>query len=368
MLSGAGVVAATFGLWTTISWSAARSVGVPPSADSSWSRWDSRLYLEIARSGYTLTHCGNIPHRRPTDYCGPSGWFPGYPYLVRALAHGGLDYELAGRLLAVGALIGTLCVLWFGFLRHRPLGQGLSGMALAAVFPGAVYYGALFPVSLVTLATMGTLLLMQQQRWLWAGACGMVAAAAYPSGVLLAAAAVVPLLTPSLGSWRRRTLTALAIGGPIVGAYGLVLFEYQRTVGHWDAWFKVQKGFGHQLVVPAITFAKVLKAFATGSLPRWTGAQSLLVVALLILAGLVVYRSWAQLALSERAAVVVSVCWWVTPLSISGGLALYRADALVLPIVIIVVRARPRAVYTVTAAAAVIAYFVARLFFTSLIV
>ncbi len=64
----------------------------------------------------------------------------------------------------------------------------------------------------------------------------------------------------------------------------------------------------------------------------------------------------------------MAAAWWFVPLTLGSGLSLYRAEALVLPVVLLVTRARRPALTAVTAACAVTAFFMARLFFESVLV
>jgi len=365
---GVVVTAATFSLWTAVTWTAAWAAGYSPLRSSTWARFDSWWYVFIAEHGYTFSRCQDIPHRKPNDYCGAAGWFPGYAYSVRVFDALGVGAETAGRLISLLCFFATLTVLWFAFLRYLSPRRGLAGMALVAVFPGAVYYGAVFPISVVTLTALGTLALMQRHRWLLAGLCGGVGAMCYPSGAIVAIGAVALLLPDQLTPWRTRLRRAIAVGGPVCASYGLVLLNYQRAVGHWDAWFKVQAAYGYRATLPMITYGRHAKALVTGSVPRWPSAQTMLVLIVVLVAAIVVWREWKRLQLAERAATLMAAAWWFVPLTLGGGLSLYRAESLVLPVVLLVVRTQRRTLIAVTAACAVTAFWMAKLFFESVLV
>lgn len=365
---GLAVIAGTFSLWTAVTWAAAWASGYSPQTTSTWARFDSWWYVFVAQHGYTLSRCHDIPYRTPTDYCGAAGWFPGYAYAIRGLDALGIGAETGGRLLSLACFAATLAVLWFAFLRYLSPKRALTGMVLAAVFPGAVYYGAVFPISIVTLTAFGTLALMRRQRWLLAGLCGAIGAMCYPSGAVVAIGALALLLPDPVTPMRVRVRRAGAVGGPVIAAYGLVLLNYQRAVGHWDAWFKVQAAYGYRPTLPMVTYGHHAKALITGSVPRWPSAQTMLVLAIILVATIVAWREWPRLQLAERAAASMAAAWWFVPLTLGSGLSLYRAEALVLPVVLLVTRARRPALTAVTAACAVTAFFMARLFFESVLV
>lgn len=358
----AAVVVAALGLWAVVTWTAAAAVGFSGHKTSTWARWDTGHYVDIAEDGYTVGPCVDVANRRPTDLCGTTGWFPALPYLMRAAGVIGVAAKTAGRWIALAAFAGTLAVLWRGFLAQRPRPQGLAAMALAAVFPGAVYYGAIFPTSLATLSTVGCLALVERRRWAAAGLCGALAAAAYPSGLLVVVVAVVPLVSRDLGPWRERLRAAAWLVGPPMAAYGLVLLELQRTVGAWDAWFRVQVGYRHDPAWPWATVADQVRTLGADGAPGWIGLQTLLVAALVLAAGVAAARHWPDLGLGERAAVPLVAVLWLSPLALGGTLSLYRAEALVLPAVILVARLRVGWIVAAVVVAAPTAHMMARLF------
>lgn len=368
---GVAVVAAASGLWTAVMWAAAWMSKLSPFTTSTWGRWDTGNYLSIAEGGYTFESCVGVANRTPDDMCGNAGWFPGYPYAMRFVHLFGVAYDDAGRLLAVAAFVGALLLLWFAVLRHRPPGQALTGMALAAVFPGSIYYGAIFPISFVILSSLAALVLIGRERFWLAGLCGAVATVSYTSGIVIATAAIVPLCTPALGSWRRRVGGALALGGVPTLAYGLVLLNFHRAVGHWDAAFQVQAGYRFTTALPTTTLTDRIRELVTGEGLRWVAMQTAVVLVLVVLTVIVSIRCWPRWGLIERSTVVVSGFWWLLPLFIGGDLSRYRAESLLFPLLIVVSHAGRRTTHVaaaLSAVAALVAFQMARSFFDYLII
>src|SRR5262249_49788135 len=71
---------------------------------SSWGRWDTGHYMQIATHGYYATwQCtkGQLPPHLPPGrwLCGSVGWFPGYPAALRGLS------EITGIALPVAGLV-----------------------------------------------------------------------------------------------------------------------------------------------------------------------------------------------------------------------------------------------------------------------
>lgn len=274
--------------------------------------------------------------------CGSTGWFPGYPAMMRALSWLGMRTDVAGVVISWVAQVGLWAVLWLGFLRRRPRGVGLAAMAAAAAFPASVYLGAIFPVSLLVLATVSALVCADRERWLAAGCCAAVAAVVYPSGTVVGSLALLPLVTTSLGGWSRRITASAAVAGPAVFAYVLVLANFQQSVGAWNAWFQVQAAYDFGVTFPPSTIVRQIRHVGGDAIPAAVGLQTLLVTVSMAAVVWIAARSWRAMSLGERGTVIVAVPLWILPLTLGGDLSLYRAESLLLPIVIVLARLRGR--------------------------
>jgi len=316
--------------------------------------WDAGQYLGIAKDGYTLAHCD--PHRTPfeaTDWCGRAGWFPLYPAIMHDVhAVTGWDWEALGWGLSEVFAFGVLVLVWW-LLGATVTVANLACLALAAVFPGSVYDHAVFPVSLCTLASLGCLGLLARGRWVTAGLAGAVAAASYPLGVLLAPAVGLWLLVAGRGRPWARLLRGAAAGGLVVLGLVLVGVVMQRSVGHWDAYVKVQSSYGNGIHNPVATFwhnlltprlwhlspARVIPRFHLWNAPK---------VELVFLVVLVALALWATLrrrpvVRADIAFALFMVTTWIVPLVIGGRVSQYRQYALILPAVVLL-RDLPRVV------------------------
>jgi hypothetical protein len=173
-----------------------RQLGLSFRQPATWAKWDSGLYLDIANRGFILTPCDGVANRLPTDWCGNSGWFPGYPFAMRALAATAhIRTDWAGLIISRLALLAVLSILWLVFLKDRPRIEGFMALGLACVFPGGVYFLALFPMSLAVLGLLVLLAGVHFRRSSLAFVGAAVAAFTYPGavmgGVAVAAALVV---------------------------------------------------------------------------------------------------------------------------------------------------------------------------------
>ncbi len=192
-------------------------------------RWDAAWYLRIADTGYA----GSEPR---------AAFFPLYPVLIRALGTlgGGSNAALlvASYAIALAAFVAALALL------HRlvalELGRRLARptLVLLAVFPAAVFFGAPYSESLFLLLAVGAFYAARTERWAWAGAAVMAAAATRSAGLLL--------LGPLLMLWwdsrgRRPRDAAWLLLAPLgVAAYaawlGLAEGDALRFLDVQDAW------------------------------------------------------------------------------------------------------------------------------------
>ena len=86
-------------------------------SSTTWAKWDSGAYMQIADSGYVLYHCPAASGYPASAWCGDTGWFAGYPLLLAPLYALGTPQVLTGVVVAWLVDLATLILLWVGFLR-----------------------------------------------------------------------------------------------------------------------------------------------------------------------------------------------------------------------------------------------------------
>src|SRR3954464_10259860 len=151
-------------------------------------RWDSVWYLAIAHDGY------------PADDPRRAAFFPLYPLLVRAAN------TVVGSPIVAGALVSVACFAVALVLLRRLTEIELGAPAARAtvwaiaLFPGAVFFSAVYSDALYLALSVGSLSAARTGRWGRAGAAGALGAAARSAGVLL----VVPLAVMWLAGRDRR--------------------------------------------------------------------------------------------------------------------------------------------------------------------
>ncbi|MFH7595045.1 hypothetical protein WDV06_08035 [Streptomyces racemochromogenes] len=308
-------------------------------------RWDSEHYLSIARGGYEMFRCRDRYPDFPDVVCGNVAWFPGYPMAVRAVSATGLSYELSAAVVTEAALLGMFAVLWW-LLGARLTRATALTLAIGAVFPGGVYFHALFPVALATLALLVCAAGVGRGSWWTAAAGGFVAVACHPVG----AVAVVMLLSSALFAWRGDAWPvrwAKAGAAAVAAGCGLLWAKWLmwQVTGRWDAYETIQRSsYGQGDLRPP--FAEMVRAYRVpfrdwytpkGRLP-WLVEHSLaahrpqfwldaVFVVLVVATAVVLLVRERRLSVVEWAALVLTVAVFLVPFVAGAQMSWYRNHA-----------------------------------------
>jgi hypothetical protein len=345
---------------------------------ATFNHWDAGQYLKIAQHGYRAsTHCTISP---AVHLCGNVTWFPGYPGLIRLLAATHIGYLAAALAIAWICWYLTLLMVWVlstNRTRRGGTSRGIACLALAAVFPGQVYFAALFPISLVTFAVLLCIWLATRTSFatrrttaVRTSVAGVLAGLAYP----LAFAAAPALLACALVT-RRRRATMLAGAAAIVGGVALVLGYAQLSVGKWNAYFITEREeYGvrthnpidmmvaryHQLVHPSSSTLRTITQ--QGAL------ATLLVVVAIVITIPALVRARRAADLTDLALLGTACIAWLIPYVGGGQLSIYRSEAFLIVLVPLLRRLPVWVIGAAACAAAVIAYNMAPLFFSGTLI
>ncbi|MEU8435818.1 hypothetical protein AB0F18_23480 [Streptomyces sp. NPDC029216] len=349
-------------------------------------RWDSEHYLSIARGGYEMFRCRERYANFPDVVCGNVAWFPGYPMAVRAVSGTGLSYELAAVVVTEAALLGMFAVLWWLLGGVATWSTGLT-LAVGTVFPGGVYFHAVFPIALATLALLVCVAGLERGSWWTAAAGGFTAVACHPVG----AVAVVLLLSSGLFAWRgdgwplrwaKAGLAAAVAGGGVLWAKWLM---WQAT-GRWDAYETIQRASYGQGDVRQ-PFAEMVRAYGVpfrtwytpqGRLPwlvehalaahrpqLWLNAAFAVLV--LATAAVLLVRG-RRLSVAEWAALVLTVAVFLVPFVAGAQMSWYRNHAQMFVALVLVRRMSPWVQVPLLAACAVQYALLGAMFFAGVLV
>ncbi len=293
---------------------------------ATYARSDSSKYLKIARVGY-FDDAEDV--RR-----GDAGWFPGYPLAIRAGATlTGARPLSVGLALALGGQLGLLGVLAF-LMRGLAPDRGFAALLIAACFPGAAYYAAVFPISICACFSLLSVALFTRGRVLAAGLAGFVASFCYPTGGIASLALGLGVLLRSGQALGPRARDLLL--GPGVAALGLpaALAVFQADLGRATAYFEYQRQYGHAPSFPLATLVEQLAKLQGDSLPlRTLGLQALVAAGLLALAAVVWLRRRAELGEAGPLLLAQAALYWLVPLCLGSRLSHYRANALMVGLV-----------------------------------
>lgn len=330
------------------------AAGFAPFTTQTWRRSDSGAYLDIARDGYThLFRCDPSLYP-PHSWCGTAGWFPGYSWLVAVVHLTGLPSPVAAVALSWLFLFGTFVVLWAGFLARSSSVAAVGALVYAAFAPGQVYDYAVFPLSMLAFFTVAFLWLLHRDRPLAAGLAGAAAATAYPLGPWLAPVAALWLLSDRARPLRDRVRrTALAAGLTLAGVVAVFLTIWAQT-GRWNAYFLVQAKYGHRLREPlaAVHDAEYTlvhgRLFTIDNAPATQTLFVAFVLACVLVEALLHRRGLQRL---DVLLLLWAIVTWVVPHA-EANLSLYRSQAALLPLALLL-RRLPSGLVLVLATAAI---------------
>jgi hypothetical protein len=332
---------------------AARAEGYPPFDPGIFRRWDSGQYLSIATRGYELVECARIGYA-PQGWCGNAGWMPGYPALIAAAVHARLSPLAAGVAISAVFEIALLVLLWNGlFERKNPL--ALLACALA---PGAVYFHAVFPISLCAFFVALSLWLLLRDRFALAGLSGAAAAASYSTGFLIAPVAALWALSRP-GSMAQRLGRAVVAGGLSAAGLAAVFAWHAEKLGAWDAFLRVQAKYDHRMVSP------LSRVVAQAQRRDVVGVETVLVLALFV--ALAIFWIFRGRRGRDLLLLGCGAVFWLFPLFFAN-VELTRSEALFLPALVLLDDAPVAVAACACAALGALAWPIAQLFYRGVLV
>ncbi|MFI2471079.1 mannosyltransferase family protein [Streptomyces globisporus] len=277
--------------------------------------WDANHYLHIARDGYFPTGAGPWT----------SGWdnreafFPGYPFLLRAVHTVVPDWTAAGLL--ISSVAGAVAVLALARIARTYLpeeGAGHRTVVLFLLSPCAVFLAAGYTEALFLAFALPAWLAAMKHRWALAAVLTTLGTAVRVSGLFLAAAiGLLFLLSVRAGggsrTWRSAGWTLLPALPP--AAYSWYLHAH---TGDWMAWKHAQERGWYR------TFHPPWEAWAN----TWTGAfgstqstgyafmfqaeLAAMLVGLALVAWLVRRRRWPEAVYVALSLWALGTSYWYT--------------------------------------------------------
>jgi hypothetical protein len=273
--------------------------------------WDFGWYHGIAVSGY------------PPGAGGPFyASFPLWPLVLKA--SGSIPDWAAG----FGVVIAASGLAFLGVAASSPSGQRRRAALGLACWPGSFMLLLAYPDVLALAAAAWAAALVLRGRPFLAGALGAVAAAARPTGFLIA----IPLALVAESPRAR----AVAAGGPIAAAVAVEVFFWQRSndflaffhaqelpIWHRNGPSRFSKWPGHVahafsvhawLVIGGALVGTALVALVARRWGRWyAGAVAYALVAAALLLGAQSTLARIESAVLAVAVPVLGMLWWLGP-------------------------------------------------------
>jgi hypothetical protein len=211
-------------------------------------RWDAMWFLTIAEDGYDDQR---------------AAFFPLYPGLVRGLAWVVGEPVVAGIALSLACFFAALVLLHLLVALDHGREVAALTVVLVAVFPGALWFSAVYSEALFLLLSVGAVYAARTGRWAWAGAAGALAASTRSAGLVL----LVPLAVLWWTGSRRQRDAAWILLVPV----GLAAFCALLALDGQDAFapFDAQEQWSRSFAGP---FAGVVD----GARAAWDGAGTIL--------------------------------------------------------------------------------------------
>jgi Mannosyltransferase (PIG-V) len=288
-------------------------------------RWDAGWYLQIVTDGYRY-----VPSDPTVEQ--NIAFFPAYPVAVRVLGRllGGdmIGYVAAGMTVSLLSFFGALVYL-YTFTRDR-FDEDTARYTLwfLAVYPFALFFGAVYTESLFLLGTIATFYHVSKQQFGRAAAWGILVGLTRINGSLMA----LPLGVLALESARAGRVNAKAFAvavAPGVGLLAYALFLWNLT-GEPLAFAKTHAAWGRTYQGLGTLAAHQYSLLANAGLSGYVGAAGFDVLNLLgaLFAAATLWPVCRHVGLAYGVFMLVNM---LPPLASGGFLSIGRFSSVLFP-------------------------------------
>lgn len=153
---------------------------------SSWNRWDSTHYLNLAELGYS----GYVENDQHLFLV----FFPLYPWMIKLFHVFVSDWQLAAILVSVIAYAVGSCFFYTTVAGEYNKSVAAKTLVLLSVFPFGFFFGSIMTESLFFCTMAAGYYFIKKHNWLAVGIVGMLCALCRMHGLILLGVAGVELL------------------------------------------------------------------------------------------------------------------------------------------------------------------------------
>jgi Gpi18-like mannosyltransferase len=179
-----------------------------------WTTYDSQWYLEIASKGYSKVS---------------ATFFPLYPLLLKFCGNSEVTRAFAGVIISNLAFLLALYFLYRLSRLDFPEETAWTTVWIAAFFPTAAFFGAVYTESLFFLLLLLTFYVARKSNWMSAGICGALAGATRnPAPVIFISLLVEYFYQLNYNVQRIKLKPILCICFVLSGFVGYMLYLYWR--------------------------------------------------------------------------------------------------------------------------------------------
>jgi hypothetical protein len=338
---------------------------------NTWIRWDSGHYLGIAKTNYEFFPCaGKFGY--PLDakeLCGNTGWFPGYPMLIKFFSLLYNNYEFVAVFLSKSFYFFSIYLVIILSQIEKICFKNIIYLLLPSFFFGFIYYNSVFPISMVIFfSLLSFYFFLKNNIWL-VSLCSTIVAFTYPTGFLLSISYAIYLIV-SFVIQRDFKLLFQSILVSFFGFLGvlLVFINFQLEVGDWSAFIQVQAKYGHGIHNPLSMIFATFKQSLNLTLNNTHNIQTVLVILFYLL--LIVIGFYKKVYQSKLLflSFIYTTLFFIFPWIVGGDLSRYRAEALLLPSIFLIQHLNLKYLVVILSFFVVLGLIMSHLFFTMVLV
>ncbi len=306
--------------------------------NSNWRHYDSDHYLSIATRGYELFPCPDTDITKDyIEFCGNTGWFPGYPGFIRVFTWFGFDAEyIAGLISRIFYFFNIYLVLLICNYNNKDHRQWLIAF-IAALFFGFIYYHSIHPISMVVFFSLAAFLSAEKKNHLFTLLFCLLPAMYYPSGFLTGASIGIYILLKKetiITKIRQAIWPATGTALGIAAVFGI----YKYSVNDWNAFHTHQHKHFHEynnIISNLYNWILNCPYLHKGEIRIFIYIQSVTVICFFILLSIRFFRKKMYTESTFRWSYIHFLLNFTLLWSIGGVMSFYRSEALMLPAILL---------------------------------